>query len=225
MKLQPPPLDNDISDGYELSFIWRNFFSQLKKWSDFVPTTPLSGDDDTALEARVTALEAQVSINISDISSLQSRVTTLENKAFGGLRKTTAQIIGSLAATYINIVNFQSTAFSTNNGVTTSLANGTFSISTVGNYILEVNLEFSFTSGNKGEYFNVQIYNVTDAVAVANMEYTIHVGGYQDGGTSSASIPFTLGALVNKTLVFRVGNSSGLSGFNINQMSYSITEL
>jgi hypothetical protein len=32
--LSPPPLENDIAKDSSLAFIWKNFFSTLKKWAD-----------------------------------------------------------------------------------------------------------------------------------------------------------------------------------------------
>jgi hypothetical protein len=202
MKLQPPPLDNDISDGYELSFIWRNFFSQLKKWSDFVPTTPLSGDDDTALDARVTALEAQVTINVSAISALQGRVSVLENKAYGGMRKTSVQTIGTLGT-------------------------GTISPTVAGQYNVIVNFEFTCTvNNNNSEQFNIQLYNVTDAVMMPTTTMSVWQGANQNGAAISAIAPFTITAAnINKLYIMRVSSPTNVSNFVVTQASLSMEEL
>jgi hypothetical protein len=227
MKLQPPPLDNDISDGYELSFIWRNFFSQLKKWSDFVPTTPLSGDDDTALDARVTALEAQVTINVSAISALQGRVSVLENKAYGGMRKTSVQTIGTLGTTWVNIVNYTATTFDANNNVNVNLTTGTISPTVAGQYNVIVNFEFTCTvNNNNSEQFNIQLYNVTDAVMMPTTTMSVWQGANQNGAAISAIAPFTITAAnINKLYIMRVSSPTNVSNFVVTQASLSMEEL
>jgi hypothetical protein len=163
----------------------------------------------------------------NDILSLIGRVLFLENKAYGGMRKTSLQNIGTLGTAWVNIINYTTTTFDFNKGVNVNLANGTISPTVAGDYNLVLNFEFTCTVGNnQSEQFNIQLYNLTDLVALPTTTISVWQGANQNGASINAVAPFTIQkAAINKLFIMRISSPTTVTNFIVTQASLSIEEI
>jgi hypothetical protein len=164
---------------------------------------------------------------IADIVSLKNRVTALENKSRGGMRKITNQTIGTLGAAWVNITNYDSNTFSVLEGVNINLVTGTLSPTIAGDYNLICDFEYTCdATNNKGENFDVQLYNVTDAVVVSNVQVRVWQGAYQGGGSIGSVMPFTLASsALNKQFLLRISSASSIATFVVTQVGFTLEQL
>ena len=173
------------------------------------------------LQQRVDYLSAWAAKQFKD---LIDRVVILESKAHGGMRKTTVQNIGNLAATFVPITNYQTYSYSTDVGIVDTLATGQMYIEKAGNYNIGINLECSFTAdNNSNRNFRVRLYNVTDAVS-APQDISIYAGAYVAGTVLSALIPINV-ISPNKYWRVEVGGGSAFAAFNINSAGLYANQL
>lgn len=180
----------------------------------------------------------QSGATLEGIASLSSRVAGLEMApasevaferipARGCMRKTTTQVVGALTTTFVPIVNFQGSIFPKPDGITLDLVNGVFSVQNAGDYFLDVNLEVECTpDNNSSRKMTVRLFDVTDGLAVPNMDAYQYIGSYAAGFSTAISIPFHLN--VDSTGInFRVelNGVSNFVGVNILRASIAVTSV
>ena len=147
-------------------------------------------------------------------------------QVLGGLRKTTNQNIGNLAAAYVNIVDYQAPVFNDEFGIVSDLTAGTIMLTRLGDYLLNVNLECTFTSdNNSSRNTNLRLFNVSDNIAVPNALTALYAGAYTAGFQSSIVTFITRQAPVNKLFRLQVGGGSTFNAFNILQAAFVLTSI
>ena len=154
----------------------------------------------------------------ADIAALAARVTTLERLTVArvGIRKTTAQSLGSLGTTWVTIANYDTPVFVTPIGGSFSLANGSISVTTADDYIYTTTVEFACTSdNNSSRKIELRFFNLTDNVPIANANVFLYVGAYAEGVASSFSIPVNVSALVNKAICMQIRGAQNFAGAQV----------
>lgn len=162
-----------------------------------------------------------------DVIDLDIRVTALEDKAHGGLRKSATQAIGAMGAAFISIVNYQVSTFSDSPHITLNLANGTLSTDKEGNYLLIVSLEIDYTpDNNSSRKFKIRLFNVTDNIPVPGVDAFMYAGGYTAGTSAGFTIPFNIspGAL-GKLFRLEVGGGDTFAAVNILGATFSLVDV
>lgn len=135
----------------------------------------------------------------------------------GAIRKTTAQNIGNLGASFVPIVNYQTNVFTDNVDVVTNLVNGTVLVTSSGLYEFTVNLDVIMTSdNNSSRFFKLRIFNVTDNVAVPLTTTNIYIGAYVSGFSFSQTAPLDFELIgINKDYRVEIGGGDAFTNFQV----------
>jgi hypothetical protein len=169
----------------------------------------------------------QLNIINNTLLQLASRISVLENKAYGGIRKTTDQVIGTLGAAYVSIINYQTNSFSDNKNIVVNLLNGTLSFNTPGNYTFIIGLAVVFTQdNNSSRFFNVRLFNTTDNVVASNTTLSYHVGGYLAGTTLSITgTVYIPPGSENKEYIIQIGGGDTFATTVVNDSEFVAMQL
>lgn len=134
-----------------------------------------------------------------------------QSLAYGGIRKTTDQLIGTLQAAWVPITTYQANVVPSPVGIVTNLANGTIQIPKAGVYTIVVNLEVTYTSdNNSSRTAAMRIFNVTDGIAIPDSEWELYAGAYTPGFSNGMS---TMTPILQSNKVYRLEVSGGVDSF------------
>jgi hypothetical protein len=162
------------------------------------------------------------------VIDLDARVTVLENKAHGGIRKTTAQVIGAIGQTFVSIINYQSSVFNEYQGVSANLAAGTITALQVGNYVFNLSVQSTFDpDNNSSREFTLRLFNVTDNTALPNGGLVGYVGGYTAGLFLSVTMPAYIDAAhINKSLIIQINSeTANFSSFRVESATFTMRQI
>ena len=156
-------------------------------------------------------------------SSLYKWMQSVE-AVFGGMRKTTQQVIGALGAGWVPITNYQAEVFLNPQGIVSDFASGEFALTEPGNYLITLSFDTTFTaSAVTGRAYNLRLYDVTNAAAVPDMEEHCFIGQFASQFTPHTTLPLTVTtALVNAQIRVEIGNGDVFAAFNVDNGSIAI---
>ena len=144
---------------------------------------------------------------------------------FAGMRKTIDQVIGSLAAAYVPITNYQGEVYTDPFGVSWNLANGTLAMERVGNYTLSIGLDCTFTAdNNSSRSTKLRLFNVTTNQAVPDASSNVYAGAYVAGLVLNGPIPVTI-SVPNQVLRLELGGGSTFAAFTVLQANFATQSL
>ena len=157
---------------------------------------------------------------------MQQAGPAAQGLAYGGIRKTTDQNIGTLSSAWVPIAGYQTNVASSPSGVVTDLANGTVQILKPGAYTVVVNLEATYTSdNNSSRTATVRLFNITDNVPVPDSSWELYAGAYTPGFSSGIS---TITPVSYAGRVYRVditGGTDAFAAFTIKQATFIVCSI
>ena len=214
----PPVLEDDKLGRMVFNPVWLNWFLLVAESGTLAM---LSTEHNNCTGLQGGAAGEYYHLTSLEYARLPARV------ARGGLRKTTPQVIGNLAAAYVPITNYSANVFAASFGVAANFVAGTLTFDNPGAYLVYVNVEGSLTlDNNSGRRFNLRFYNVAAGAPTGAEVMTTYIGAYMSG----FSVGFTIAvevtpALVNAPIRIEVGGGDAFASFTVSGIGYTATSI
>jgi hypothetical protein len=137
--------------------------------------------------------------------------------ARGGIRKTTAQTIGSMSTTWIDIVDYAANMYAKSYSVSSVLADGVIKFLVKGDYTLIMNIAVDCsTSGGSHRKMEIRLFNVTDNLPIPYSDCTLYISSNAGGASESFSLPVSISqAYVNKNIRMQLRGLTSFSGVSV----------